>query len=796
MNEFRLALRSLRNRPLFAVVAFITLALGIGATSTLFTIVNAVLLRPLPYPDAGQIVSVSEMMNGQDGQVAAAPDYFNWARGARSFTAFAMYNGTSRVLTGRGDAARITGGEATAGLFSVLGVQPSLGRAFRADEDVPHGPHVVLLGNDLWRSRFGGDSAVVGTSVTLDGDPYTVIGVMPAEFAFPKGAQFWTPEQLDPTPNPRSIGFGPVLGRLKSGVSIDAARAELSALTRAQDPATSVAHMFHQPPAEAVVMTLRDRAAGSAKQPLLLLFGAVGFLLLIACANVANLLLARAASRQREFAVRVAMGATRWRLARQLLVESLVVSVVGGALGLLIPLWSLAYFVRISPTSVARVENIHLNVTVLAFSVGVSLLTGVLFGLVPAFSATHADVSGTLKEGGVRATGSAAQHRIRQTLVVAELATALVLLTGAGLLTRSFARATAVDVGFDAGHLLTATVSLGWPRYRGDTAATAFFDRMADQVRALPGVQSVGYIDAPPLTGYMMTTMMFVPHTTTLSPPISVARVSGDFMKTVGQRVVSGRALDDGDRAGAAPVVVLSASAARLLFPHEPAVGQQLALPWLSKGKQTVVGVVEDVQVPGSDTPRLPQIYGASTQSMTHPHLLAIKYSGDPGPIIAAVRRIGKEMDPIDATVEASTMQDQLADVVASRRFNSVIIDLFAGLALVLAAVGLYGVMAYQVTQRTQELGIRMALGADRARVLRFVLRDGMDLALLGAVLGVALSLALSRIMEGMLFGISPRDPSTFVAVPAVLIAIALVACYLPARRATKVDPMVALRYD
>ncbi|HEY5219540.1 MAG TPA: ABC transporter permease, partial [Gemmatimonadaceae bacterium] len=496
MHDLRLALRSLRNRPMFTVVAVITLALGIGATTTLFTIVNAVLLRPLPYPEAGRIVSVSEMMNGQDGQVAAEPDYFNWARNSRSLAAIAMYNDASRVITGRGDAARVTGGEGTASLFSVLGVRPVLGRTFRPDEDVPHGPRVVVLGNDLWRSRFGGDSAVVGKSVTLDGDPYTVIGVMPAGFAFPKGAQFWTPEQLDPAPNPRVTGYGPVVARLKPGVTVGAARNELSALTAAQEPATSLAGMFHQAPAAAVVMTLRDRAAGSAKPALLLLFGAVGFLLLIACANVANLLLARAASRQREFAVRVALGATRRRLARQLLMESVLVSVVGGGLGLLIPIWSLAYFVRISPASVARMENIHVNLTVLAFSVGVSLLTGVLFGLVPAFTATRSDISHTLKEGGVRTSGTVAQSRIRRALVVAELATALVLLTGAGLLARSFARATAVDVGFDANHLVTASVYLAWPHYQGDTLVNAFFDRMIEQVRVLPNVKSVGYIDA------------------------------------------------------------------------------------------------------------------------------------------------------------------------------------------------------------------------------------------------------------------------------------------------------------
>lgn len=582
MNDLRLALRSLRNRPLFALVAIITFALGIGSTTTLFTIVNAVLLRPLPYPEANRILSISEAQGGKDGEVVATPDYFAWASAAQSFDAMAMYGGTSRVFAGQGAPARISGSSVSYKFFSVFGGQPALGRTFRADEDLPDGPDVVVLGHDVWEQRFGGDSSIVGRAISLDAHPYTVLGVMPAGFAAPRAAKFWLPMQMDPAPGNGTTYFAEVVGRLRTGVRPEAARAELAALGTRRFSG-SVVLRAEPGRTEPVVMTLHDRMFGSTRRALLLL-GAVALLLLIACANVANLLLARAASRQREFAVRVALGATRWRLARQLLWESVVVSVMGGALGLLIPIWSVAFFPRISPASVAHVEDIHVNAAVLAFAAGVSLLTGLVFGLIPAFGATRADACASLKEGGARSTGTMAQHRTRQALVITELATTLVLLTRAGLLTRSFVRAMAVD--------------------------------------------------------------------------------------------------------------------------------------------------------------------------------------------------------------------EALNRNIAPRWFNSVVIDVFAALALVLATVGLYGVMAYQVAQRTHELGIRMALGADRARVMRVVLRNGMGLALLGTACGVALSLALSRFLAGMLFGVRPHDVTTFATAPGVMILVALAACYFPARRATKVDPMVALRYE
>ncbi len=795
MNDLHLALRTLRKRPLFSTIAVVTLALGIGATTTLFTIVNAVLLRPLPYAGANRIVSISESQDGKDQQVVAAPDYFEWARSSRSFEQFAMYGTTGAVLTGRGEPVRLFGGQVSVGFFSVFHGRPALGRTFRPEEAAPNGPGVVMLAHDLWRQQFGGNAAVLGRTISLDGKPYMVIGVMPVSFAVPRGAQYWLPEQRDLNPRSGTVFFVQVVGRLTAGVPPANAQAELSALSQRVG-------MLPSPTAsgerarEAVVMTLHDRMFGSARPALLMLLGAVGFLLLIACANVANLLLARATARQKEFAVRVALGAGRWRLARELLWESVVVGGLGGALGLLIPLWSVAYFVRVSPASVARVENIHLDGTVLAFTAVVSLLTSLIFGLVPAFTATRPEALGALKAGGTRTTGTIGQRRMRQALVVAELAIALLLLTGAGLLTRSFARAVAVDVGFNPEDLLAVDVGLTRSRYPDERSAMTFFERVAEQIRALPGVRSVGFTDAPALAGYRMVVRFPMEAGGEMSPPLAVARTSPDYLQAFGAQLVEGRLFNDGDRAGASSVVVLSASAARAIFHNRPAVGQTLPIPVVGPGNQTVVGVVKDIQEPGSDAPRLPQLYQPIAQAPDHPAVLALRYTGDATQLKTAIRHIVAGLDPLQPVYSISTMQEELDRIVAPRRFNSLVIDVFAALALVLAAVGLYGVVAYQVAQRTEELGVRMALGADRDRVLRFVLRDGMAPVLLGTACGMALSLALSRLLTGMLFGVTPHDLPTFTVVPAVLVVVAVGACYLPARRATKVDPVVALRYE
>ncbi len=794
MSDLRLAFRSLRTRPLFGVVAIVTLALGIGATTTLFTIVNAVLLRPLPYPDAGRIITISEAQDRQDLSVVQVPDYFAWRR-ASAFSSLALYGGTSRVVRVAGAPARVSGQGVSASFFSVFQVRPAMGRVFRPDEDVDGGPDVVVLSDTLWR-RLGADPSIVGRTVRLDDRPATVLGVMPPGFAAPRTAQFWVPAQMDSVAPPGTIFFTQVVGRLKPGISMAAANAEVSTILADLPPPAWAKGAPPDGPRTPVLMTLHDRLFGSSRQPLLLLFGAVSFLLLIACVNVANLLLARGAARQREFAVRVALGASRWRLARQLLLESVVLSVAGGGLGLMIPLWSLGFFVRISPASVSRVQDIHVDMNVLAFTAAVSLVTGLVFGLIPAFAATASDTAQSLKEGTTRTIGSAMQGRIRQGLVVAELTIALAVLTGAGLLTRSFARATSVDVGFQPAHALRLDLSLTRLAYPNDSLVMRFFDRTLGELARMPGVTSVGLADTPPLGGYRMSTRLLLPGRRTMSPPIAVERVSANYMQALGVELVAGRLIDDRDRAGGQRVVVLSESAARLLYPGQSALGKTSPTGEANVGDATIIGIVKNLQEPGSDTPRLPQIYQPITQAASSPYTIAIRYAGDPTALLSSIRQMIGGFDPLRLGGSVTSMQEQLDAIVAPRRFNSIVIDVFAALALMLAAVGLYGVMAYQVAQRTRELGIRMALGADRRQVLRFVLREGLGLSVLGAACGIALSLALTRLLSGMLFGVTPRDVPTFAGVSITLIAVALVACYLPARRATKVDPMVALRYE
>ena len=795
MNDLRFALRSLRNQPVFAVVAVLTLALGIGATTTLFTIVNAVLLRPLPYPEASRIVSISESREGKDQQVVPAPDYLDWARSAHSFDRLAEYGPTSAVLTGRGEPAWLRGAMVSAEFFSVFSAQPAFGRGFGSEETVPNGPHVVVLAHELWRQRFGADRAVLGRTISLDGKPYTVIGVMPAGFAFPRGTQYWLPDQRDLAPRRGVLWFLQVVARLRPAVSLASAQGELSALNRRVGALMATPTGPSGAAREARVLTLHERIFGSTRPALLMLLGAVGFLLLIACANVANLLLARATARQREFAVRVALGGSRWKLARELLWESVLMGLAGGALGLLIPVWSLAYFVHISPASVAHVERIQLDGTVLAFAIGISLLTSILFGALPAFTATRPQALDALKEGGARATGGATQRRMREALVVAELAIALVLLTGAGLLTRSFVQALTVDVGFDPQNVVTVRMDLARSRYPDGQSATAFFERVAARVRALPDVRSVGFTAAPPLAGYMEVVRFPLAAGNEMSPPFAVSQTSAGYLKAFGARLLEGRLFTDADRAGAPSVVVLSASAAQAIFHGGPAVGQTLpAGPW--PGHQTVVGIVHDMQEPGSDVPRLPQIYQPMAQVPSRPAVLAVRFAGAAGPLEDAVQRIVAGVDPLQPVYEMSTMQQELDRIVAPRRFNSFIIDVFAVLALVLAAVGLYGVVAYQVSQRTRELGIRVALGADRSRLMRFVLREGMAPALLGVVCGLALSLALSRLLGSMLFGVTTHDPLTFTVGPVLLLVVAAGASLVPARRAARVDPVEALRYE
>lgn len=787
MRELRFALRGLRNRPLFTAVAVLTLALGIGATSTLFSIVNAVLLRPLPYPDAGRIVSISERQEGKDQLVARVPDYYAW-RQAPAFASLAMYGRTSRVIRTGGAPVRFGGMSVSASFFDVFAIRPAIGRVFRPDEDVDGGPDVVVLSDTLWR-LLGADPALVGQTLMVDDRPTTVLAVMPPGYAAPRDAFFWLPAQMDSVATAGTIYYTEVAGRLNAGASPAAARSQIGAIIARQSSASGEAARAP------VLMSLHDRLFGESRPALLMLLGAVSLLLVIACANVANLFLARGAARQREFAVRVALGASRWRLARQILWESVAIGTLGGVLGLLIPLGALGFFVRISPPSVARVPHIHVDAKVLAFTAAVSVLAGLVFGLIPAYAATAPGTLQTLKEGGGHATAGALHQRIRQGLVVAELTIALAVLTGAGLLTRSLVRATSVDVGFQADHALTLDLYLTRRAFPSGAAVTQFFDQTLREVAGLPGVTGVGYADAPTLGGYRETTRQRLPGGDQ-STPIAIERVSAGYMKAMGLELVAGRFIDDRDQAGSERVVVVSEAAAAQLYPGQPVLGKTSFSGAPGSGDATIVGVVRNLQQPGSLDPRLPQLYRPITQAPSSPFTIAIRYQGSPEPLLAAIRTRIRSYDPLRISGAVAPAQDALDGYLTPRRFNAVVIDGFALLALLLAAVGLYGVMAYQVAQRTREFGIRMALGADRGRVLGLVVRGGLGLALLGTACGIALSLGLSRVLAGMLFGVTPSDPPTLVGGSITLIVVTLAACYLPARRATNVDPMVALRHE
>ncbi len=791
MDDLRLALRSLWHRPLFAAVAIVTLALGIGATTTLFAVVNAVLLRPLPYPDAARIVSVSEARHGRDDRAATLHDYLLWHRHAPGFAALATFAESSTVLSGRGAPVRLDGAQVSADFFHVFGTAPVLGREFLSVDEIEGGPDVVVLSYEVWQRWMGADPSAVGRKITLDDHAYTVIGVMPPRFRAPRAALYWLPSRMK-EPSGFTL-YVQVAGRLKPGVTMAQARIELSTLNE-RDARPHVASGGSDEQRTAVVMTLHDRLIGGTRPALLSLLGAVGFLLLIACANVANLQLARAASRRREYALLAALGATRWRLARRLHWESVTVSAAGGALGLLIPWASLPFILRFSPESVARVQGIHIGGQVLGFCAAVSILTGLAFGLIPALTATRGYDFAGLKDGGERFTGTMGQHRARRVLVIAELAIALVVLTGAGLLTRSFVRATSNDVGFRPDRTMVVQIQLQRNRFPTNTAARAFFERTADEIRALPGVHSVGYSDGSIVSCCAFSIRVPVPAGGAESPAFGVAQVSGGFMEATGLELVEGRFLTADDRASPAAAMVVSAEAGKLLFPGRSPIGGQVQA--LGPTTFTVVGVVKDVQVPGVKVASPPELYVPFGAARLRPGFLAVRYEGEAGPLKTALHRLLGPASPADLRYQVSTMQEQLDRVVAPRRFNSAVFDMFAGLALLLAAVGLYGVMAYQVTQRTQELALRVALGADRARVLRSVLREGLVLTLVGTALGVVFALALSRVLAAMLFDVSPHDLVTFAITPLVLVAVGLAACYVPARQATQVDPMVALRYE
>ncbi|HEV3277294.1 MAG TPA: ABC transporter permease [Terriglobia bacterium] len=804
IHDLRYALRMLRKNPGFTAVAVLTLALGVGANTAIFSVIDAALLRPLPYDRPEQLVNISTLHLNGNGMVIS-PDFKAWQEQSGIFEsvgAFGLgFNSISRGanLTGSGEPMHVEVIGITPGFFRMLGVQPILGRSFSEAEAETGHNQVALLSAAVWRREFGGDRNVLNRTIHLDGTPFTVVGVMPAGLLYPPG-DLWVPEVLDASNSlPQSADWRMlfVIGRLKSGVSLAKARADLDVLTHRLDPQFSAGRQKSRSRWHVEVIPLRQLLAGDVGHLLVILLIAVAFVLLIACANLANLLLARAAARGKEVAVRAALGAGRARLARQFLVESALLAALGGALGAVVGMWAVRAMIQLIPPQLPA--EVGLDARVLAFVIGVSACAVILFGLIPALSASRVDVNEALKEGGERAGLGRGTHRLRGLLVVAETALALVLLTGAGLLARSVYRLTEVDLGFDPHHLLLGEVSLPITLMDQPQRQANFFHEALDRLRALPGVEKAAATTHYPVSVFnSLTTDVLVSGGPAPEPGqvISTAYVSPDIFSTLGIPLREGRFFNNQDAANGRKVVILNESALRRIFTGREAVGHEISMDGAKGPWREVVGVVSDTRNYTLEREPWPEIYIPYEQDPTLVMYFVLRSKGDPMSLGDGLRRSVASVDPNEPVARIETMDDVVEKLVAPSRFKLELLGSFAILALLLGAIGLYGVIAYAVSERTHEIGVRMALGAERSNVLKLVMGHGFKLTLIGVGLGIGGSFAATRYLSSLLYGVKPTDPITFAAVSAVLVTVALVASYIPARRATRIDPMVALRYE
>jgi putative ABC transport system permease protein len=802
-QDLRYGLRMLLKNPGFTIVAIIALALGIGANTAIFSVVNTVLLRPLPYKHPDRLVMVWEE-NSKQGfprDTPAAGNYLDWRDQNHVFEGMAAMAEISFNLTGAGEPERIDGQRVSATLFQLLGVDPALGRAFLPDEDRPGANHVVILSHGLWQRRFGSDPAIIGRAINLDGQSFTVVGVMPRNFQFPSRTdQLWVPIAFPAKEvGQRGNHYLEVIARMKPGISLQQAQAEMTTIaTRLQQqyPETNTS-------IGAVVTPLHEHVVGNIKPALLVLLGAVAFVLLIACANVANLLLARAAVRQKEIALRLALGASRSRMTRQFLTESVLLSVFGGGVGLLLSIVGLDVLKRFIPPNVSQVQAIAIDAKVLLFTILVSLGTGLLFGLAPAAQMANSNLNDTLKETGRNSAAGTHGNRIRGFLIISEVAVSFLLLIGAGLLINSFIRLRHVDPGFRPDKLLTMKIALPATRYPDKQRRSLFYDELLRRVETLPGVASAAVTTNLPLTSSGNSVGIAIEGRADPAPdrvPIVITRVvSPGYFKTMTIPLLEGRVFTEGDKADSPPAVVISETTARRFWPGENALGKHIKVgrstspqPWL-----TVVGVVKDVRQFELIIEPKPQMYLAYQQAdFFEPRSLIIRTNFDPLSLAGTVRQTVWEIDKDQPVSDISSMEEVVSDSVARQRFSMLLLGVFAGLALVLAAVGIYSVMSYSVAQRTREIGIRMALGAQRSDVLKMTIGHGLRLVLTGVAIGLATAFVLTRVMSSLLFGVSPTDPLTFISISLVLVSVAVLASYIPAVRATRVDPMFALRYQ
>jgi len=817
LQDCRYALRTLTKAPAFTAVAVLTLALGIGANTVVFGMVNSVLLRPLPFDHPEQLVKIWGRYSKQDipQNWMSEPEVWDLRDKLRSVSRIAAYNtGTGANLTrDASEPLRITINQASAELLPMLGVKPAVGRLFSPDEDTPGRERVALLDFGFWKGQMGSDASIVGRDIQLNGQTYTVVGVLPDGFTFGGDANVWLPLALDRAqPNNRGNHYLEVLARLRAGVTLPQVSADLDTIT--SDLSAQFTPFYPKDSGFGLYpRLLQTDLVGSAKLGLVVLFAAVGFVLLIACINLANLLLARGSSRRRELAVRAALGAGRLRLVRQMVTESIVIAVAGGACGVVLALWLTEALRSTAAVALPNTRPLTVDVQVLLFAATVSIATGVLFGLVPALQSSSPRGTAALKE---TARGSSGAGRtLRSGLVVAEISIALVLLVVAGLTVRSLQQLLEVNPGFQAGRLLTARISLPPANYRDITATTAFFTALQERVQALPGVQAAGMTTLLPMTGRNSSGSTFIDQTTaqglTESPLVRKPYLEADqrtvtsgFFEAMRIPVVRGRVLTSADSAGAAPAIVVDEEFAKRLWPDREPIGQRISNSAIPNSNppvlfwRTVVGIVGHVKNNALDQIGREQIYVplAQTPFPIRSMYLSVRASVDPTAIVSAIQRTVQTLDPSLPVYEVKTMDAWLDTTVSPRRFNVLLLLAFGALALTLAAVGTYGVIAYSVSQRTKEIGIRIALGASRHDVLRMVVGGGLRLAVTGVLVGVALSLAAGRLISTLLFGVRPTDPLTFSAVAATLLATAVFAAWIPARRATRVDPMVALRHE
>jgi putative ABC transport system permease protein len=796
-RDVRYGTRSLLKRPGFTAVALIALTLGIGANTAIFSLVNAVLLRPLPFVEPDRLVWMFGNVRDGTNRASVTPgDFVDYRKQNTTFEEFAAQLSfpAHANLTGSGEPERLTVAAVTGNYFKTLGATAALGRTFQLENETPGHELVTVLSYGLWQKRFGGDPNIVNKTVALDGKKIEVIGVMPKDFNFPQTAELWVPLNFDsPGMKQRKAHFMRPIGKLKPGVTIAQAQADTDIIARRleeQYPDTNKAWNLR-------LVSLREQLVGNSRPTLLLLFGAVGFVLLIACANVANLLLVRAATREREIALRTALGAGRFRIVRQMITESVLLALVGGTLGALLAIWGVDLLVTLSAGSIPATAHVQIDATVLVFTFLVSLVTGVLFGLAPALRTMKLNLSESLKEGGRTGSEGGKRNRTRSVLVVLESAVAVVLLIGAGLLVRSLVQLQNINPGFDAHNVLTMRVDLSEEKYSTPDKSGSFFTELESRIGSLPGVESVGFVTELPLSGQPND----MPFTVEGRPAASISesrgadfrRVNLQYFKALRIPLLRGRNFTEQEVKQSAKVLVISELLASQVFPNEDPLGKRLIM-MMEKDPWEIIGVVGDIRHRSLETQPFPAMYMPSNQ--TGGTNLVIRTVGDPANLAAAVRKEVQAIDPDQPVAAVRTMDDWVDTSVAQPRYRTALLGLLALLALVLASTGIYGVMSYSVAQRTHEIGVRMALGAKRRDVLSMVVRQGMVLVVAGVGIGLLGAFALTRVMSSLLFGVTAKDPITFVVVATLLTLVAFVACYIPARRATKVDPLVALRYE